>query len=55
MYIIYQNVDKEKKQYLISGDNSSICIKALIRVKHLQHNILIISLIFLRIKSTPDL
>ena len=33
MYTIYQNQDKEKKQYLISGDNSSICIKICIRAK----------------------
>jgi len=55
MCTIYQNQDKEKKQYLISGDNSSIFIKALIRVKPLQYNMLIIRLIFLYIKFTPDL
>lgn len=49
MYTIYQNQDKEKKQYLISGDNSSICIKTLVRVKCLCNNALFAILIFLYI------
>lgn len=55
MYTIYQNQDKEKKQYLISGDNSSIFIKTLIRVMLLQYNALIIRILFSCIKFTPDL
>ena len=49
MYTIYKNPDKEKKQYLISGDNSSICIKIRIRVKYLLYNTLTAILIFLYI------